>query len=223
MTHTRLFNEVTLVCEANSWILPYVEILNSKLKEKGVKSCVIADYSKIQSGEAVFFLGCTTICPDKFLVRNPFNFIVHESALPKGRGFAPVSWSILDGHDKLVISLIEALTQVDCGKIYSQYTVPLRGNELCAELREIQGLNTIRICLDFVLNGSLERGIEQQGSPTYYRRRTPADSELDVHKSIAEQFNLLRIVDNNRYPAFIIYKGRKYYLRIEDVGSFYNE
>ena len=33
-------------------------------------------------------------------------------------------------------------------------------------------------------------------------KRTPADSEIDPGKSILEQFNLLRIVDSERYPAF---------------------
>ncbi len=43
----------------------------------------------------------------------------------------------------------------------------------------------------------------QQGEASYYRRRRAADSQLDPHCSLAEQFNLLRVVDNQRYPAFV--------------------
>ena len=49
------------------------------------------------------------------------------------------------------------------------------------------------------------------------KRRTPADSRLDPDKSIAEQFELLRVVDNQRYPAFFDHRGRRYRITIEKV------
>ena len=56
--------------------------------------------------------------------------------------------------------------------------------------------------------------ISQSGCPTFYGRRTPKDSQLDVNKTIAEQFNLLRVCDNLRYPAYFEYMGNKYILKI---------
>jgi methionyl-tRNA formyltransferase len=38
---------------------------------------------------------------------------------------------------------------------------------------------------------------------------------LDPQKSLAEQFNILRVVDNDRYPAFFEWNGRRYNLKIE--------
>ena len=55
----------------------------------------------------------------------------------------------------------------------------------------------------------------QKGQSSFYQKRTSTDSELDIHKSIKEQFNLLRVVDNEKYPAYFRYKGQKYILRIE--------
>ena len=49
---------------------------------------------------------------------------------------------------------------------------------------------------------------------TFYRRRLKSDSELDIHKSIKDQFNLLRIADNEKYPAFFVLNGNKYLLKI---------
>ena len=62
------------------------------------------------------------------------------------------------------------------------------------------------------------------GKATFYRRRTPVDSELDPRESLAKQFNLLRMCDNARYPAFFTLKGRMYRLKIyraeaEDAAS----
>ena len=221
--NTGIFLTITIVCESESWVLPYANLLNKKLNAENINCSIVQKYSDIKMGNATFFLGCTTICPTKFLNLNPFNFLVHESKLPKGRGFAPVSWSVLNNESELTFNLIEASEDVDSGRIYSQFTVPLRGNELCAELRQIQGDNTVKICFDFVLEGSLLKAKVQQGKPTHYPRRTPLDSELDVNKTISEQFNLLRIVDNERYPAFFKFKGRKFKLMIEDAGSVDDE
>ena len=40
------------------------------------------------------------------------------------------------------------------------------------------------------------------------------DSLLDFNKTITEQFNLLRVVDNDKYPAFFENQGEKYFLKI---------
>ena len=210
-----LFTSVTLVCEKDSWLLPYVFSLQKKLNKQNVDAKLVHDYACIQYGEAAFFLGCTKVCPQEFLSRSDYNMVVHESELPKGRGFAPISWTVLSGQDIIVFSLIEAVKSVDCGKIYKQLKIRLKGTELSSEIRELQGKHTIEICLDFILNGRIQDAKEQEGEATYFRRRSPVDSEIDVNKSIAEQFNLLRIVDNERYPAFFKYKGRVYRLKID--------
>lgn len=210
-----LFNSVTLVCEESSWLLPYVIVLKKTLLEHDVDVSLVNEYFHIQNGEAAFFLGCTKVCPKNILVRNTHNLVVHESELPRGRGFAPISWTVLSGKNEIVFSLIEAAENVDTGKVYSQLKILLQGTELCAEIRELQGLKTAEICLDFILNGRIENAKEQQGDATYFRRRTPMDSELDVNKTLAEQFDLLRIVDNERYPAYFKYRGRVYRLKID--------
>ena len=214
-----VFSSVTLVCEKDSWLLPFVISLQKKLSERNIEAKLVHEYASIQQGEAAFFLGCTKVCPPELLSRSQYNLLVHESELPKGRGFAPISWTILGGQDVITFSLIEADTRVDRGKIYSQLKVHLEGNELCAEIRELQGKHTIEVCLDFILNGCLRNAQEQQGVASYFRRRTPVDSELDVNKSIAEQFNLLRIVDNERYPAFFKHRDRIYRLTIDHMDE----
>jgi hypothetical protein len=64
----------------------------------------------------------------------------------------------------------------------------------------------------------LEQARKQAGEPTTYPRRRAFDSRLDSEKSIAEQFDLLRIVNNDDYPAFFELNGKRYVLRIEKSG-----
>ena len=40
-------------------------------------------------------------------------------------------------------------------------------------------------------------------------------SSIDIDKTFREQFNLLRVVDNKRYPAFFYFKNQKYVIKIE--------
>ena len=54
----------------------------------------------------------------------------------------------------------------------------------------------------------------QVGKETFYPRRNKKENELDVNKTITEQFNLLRVVDNERYPAYFYKYGKKYILKI---------
>lgn len=58
-------------------------------------------------------------------------------------------------------------------------------------------------------------GKEQEGEESFYPRRRPEDSRIDIGKSIKDQFDLLRVVDNERYPAFFEYNGCRYVLKIE--------
>ena len=88
--------------------------------------------------------------------------------------------------------------------------------ELVDELRSAQAEATLRLCREFVagypFSGDISRA--QEGEPSYYARRRPADSRLDPDKTLREQFNLLRVADPDRYPAFFELAGRRYEVRI---------
>jgi len=60
---------------------------------------------------------------------------------------------------------------------------------------------------------------QDERPPSYYRRRTPDDSRLDPSRSIAEQFDLLRVADPQRFPAFFDLRGHRYVVRIEKAGA----
>lgn len=73
----------------------------------------------------------------------------------------------------------------------------------------------IEMCLKFLESYVGKTPKKQDGEESFYPKRTPEDCELDINKTIKEQFNLLRIVDNELYPAFFKYNGIKYKLKIE--------
>ncbi len=207
--------KITILADnPQSWIIPYAQKLETNLSRLGHNVSLVHSANKVRSGNVAFFLSCEYIIPATILRKNKHNLVVHESALPKGKGWSPMTWQVLEGKKRIPITLFEAAESVDSGVIYAQSSVVLRGDELVEELREKQGAATIALALSFVGKYPHAKGKKQSGKATYYPRRTPKDSELDPHRTIAEQFNLLRVVDNERYPAFFNHKGHTYIMKI---------
>ncbi|WP_308916535.1 formyltransferase family protein [Jannaschia sp. LMIT008] len=209
---------ICALVDNDSWILPHAERLVAAVRADG-DECVLARRADdVPRGEVAFLLGCVHIVPPDVLARNRLTLVVHESALPRGRGFAPMTWAVLDGADRIPVSLIEAAEAADEGDVFATTEIVLDGTELCDALRAAQGAATVEICLDVLRRPAPPVGRPQTGTPSWHPRRRPADSRLDPHATLAAQFDLLRVVDNERYPAFFEHRGRRYRLAIHDDG-----
>lgn len=208
-----------LVDNKDSWIFPYAEELVKYLRVKGHRVDLVNDQGEIKAGDCAFFLGCEKKVSKESLTRNTHNLVVHESALPEGKGWSPLSWQILEGKNDIPITLFEAREDIDGGDIYLADIMHFAGHELNSELKDRQGRSTIDLVKNFLDEFSALRGRQQTGKETFYRRRIPADSELNVDKTIAEQFDLLRIVDNDRYPAWFNHRGHKYIIKIHKADE----
>lgn len=196
-----------------SWILPYVTKLKKDISKKHVVNHFF-NHEDVTEGDLLIILSCEKILSKKTLSLNTKNIVVHPSNLPKGRGWSPLAWQILEGKNEIPICLFEASEVVDSGKIYIEEKIKLNGHELNDEIKGKQGQKTIAMVIRFIENYHDIEGREQFGKPTFYGRRRSADSEIDLSKSLEDQFNLLRVVDNKRYPAFFTRNGIKYILQI---------
>lgn len=177
------------------------------------------DKQDLRPGDFCFYLSCGQIVPANTLSQYRHNLVVHESDLPNGKGWSPLSWQILKGENKIPVTLFEAAKKVDSGKIYAQEWLEFEGHELIDELRVAQAMATRNLCKRFVSEypGILAKAREQVGEESFYPRRKPADSKLNASQSIVDQFALLRIVDNERYPAFFENEGHKYMIAIRRI------
>lgn len=208
---------ITILIDNESWILPFGEKLLIDLEKLGHEVHLVRSAEEVRSGWVNFLLGCTRIVDEATLNKNKHNLVVHESDLPKGKGFAPMAWQILEGKEKIPVCLIEAATDVDSGCIWLKDQIILSGSELCEDWRKLQGDKTIELCLRFVSEYHSLNPIEQHGDSTHYSRRRVADSEINPDKTIREQMNLLRIVDNARYPGFFYINGSKYEIQLKKL------
>jgi methionyl-tRNA formyltransferase len=209
-----MINNVTVLVDNDSWILPYAFKLITHLNAYGKNATLARSHADVAKGDVCFLLGCTRIVDKVFLSKNKHNLVVHESGLPKGKGFAPVAWQILEGKNEIPVCLIEVGNEVDSGDIILTDVMRLSGTELLTEWRELQGNISIGLALKFILEYPAMKAIKQSGLSTSYPRRHPSDSKIDLDKRVRDIIPLLRVVDNCDYPAFFEYKGCKYRLEI---------
>lgn len=180
---------------------------------------LIRKKSQLEGGDFLFLISCNEII--KITDRDKFKFslIIHASDLPKGRGWNPHIWEIINGGEFITVTLLEAEDKVDSGKVWKKQVVRISKDVLYDEINE--RLFNAELALMTYAIESYEnitaseqlRGIE----PTYYRLRNPQDSQIDPDLSISEQFNLIRVCDPNRFPAFFELNGCVYKLKIEKI------
>ena len=181
---------------------------------KDIKTSYFYEENNIKHFDVVFVLGFTRILKKDFLEANNQVLIIHESNLPNGKGFSPLQWQILEGKDKIVFSLLEAVEEFDSGDIIEQIELNLDGTELYDEIRSKQAKYTLQLIEMFIKNYPHFNRRKQSGKSTFYKRRKKSDSELNIDLSIKELFPLLRIVNNKDWPGFFRINGVKYILKI---------
>jgi methionyl-tRNA formyltransferase len=197
----------------NSWILPYVEELKKQLSEIHTIHHVYKT-SDIIGGDIMLVLSCEKILKLEYLKLHKSNVVVHPSKVPLGKGWSPLAWQVLEGSNNIPVSLFEAVEAVDAGDVYIVDYIKLEGHELNEEIKHQQGLITMKMVKQYIDEFDFMIGISQSGEETFYPRRKQKENELDINKTIAEQFNLFRVVDNERYPAHFHLNGKKYILKI---------
>lgn len=207
--------KVAILTSPNQWFTKYAKQLANRLNDAPIYN----DHQLIiENYDVLFILGYHKIIDNEYLEKNKHNLVIHESDLPEGKGWAPLFWQVLEGKNEIVFSMFEAGDGIDNGDIYIKEKLFLTGYELNEELREKQAKLTIEMCVNFVNNYKFySQPKKQKGTQSFYAKRTCRDSKLDIHKTIKQQFNLLRIVNNDDYPAFFEIDGKKYSIKIDNM------
>ena len=177
---------IQILVDNESWIIIYAKRLNQILINEGYDSTFITKITDIKHGDILFLLGCHTILSDKILKKNKHNIVIHESNLPEGKGWSPMTWQIIEGKNRIPICLFEAVKNVDAGKIYLKDEIILNGSELIDGWQKKLGNKTIDLCKKFLLKypKDIISVNQEKRSSTKYRRRTPKDSEIDINKTL---------------------------------------
>lgn len=177
--------------------------------------------SELSGGEILFLISCGEIvgAADRSAYRT--TLVLHASDLPLGRGWNPHIWQIIDGADVVTLSLLEAEDKVDTGRIWKKLTIPIAKHALWDEINALLFDAEIELINFAVSEFERIRPVEQNSKiePTYHPRRTPADSQVDPERSISSQFDIIRVCDPQRFPAFFELHGKKYKIILEKING----
>lgn len=130
----------------------------------------------------------------------------HGSAfgLPKGRGRSPLNWSLVEGLDRFLLSLITLDPEPDAGGVVATRKFDVTDHDTIRTL-----YHKVTVAVEEMLLaelGALLRGEaevrSQPGEPTYYPKRNPADGAISWGDTTADVHNLVRAVARPYPGAF---------------------
>ncbi len=215
-----LKNITLIISDARHPVNSWVEAWVSERPEGQVAEIVrTSDHAK--GGDICFLISYTEILPVEFMHRYTHVLVIHASDLPKGRGWSPHIWAIIQGQEELTVTLLEASEKVDRGDIWYKSTYQIPKYFLYSDI--IKVVNQAHIDL---IDYAVEHHATVDPLPqdihilaTYLPKRTPVDSEISASESIASQFDLLRVCDKDRFPAFFYLHGKKFKIIIESIDE----
>ncbi|MES2208442.1 MAG: formyltransferase family protein [Pseudomonadota bacterium] len=208
---------ISVLCtDSGHPVVKHLQNLQLRMSSQGHTVLLVHDKVELPGGDILFLVSCSQIIRETERKKYQATLVLHASDLPKGRGWSPYIWSILCGANQITVSLLEASEPVDSGAIWLKTIFNLEGHELLPEINQKLFEAELRLMTEAVEKFGSITPHQQLGDPgAYMAKRSPKDSQIDPYKSIAEQFNLLRVVDAERYPAFFEYLGKRYIVRIE--------
>lgn len=198
----------------NSWIE------NWRVQEASrAKIEILRDVSEAGGGDFLFLVSCHQIVSAAVRANYDFSLVLHASELPFGRGMSPHIWQIIEGANRFPLTLLNAEDALDSGDIWQQEWLDFDGTELFDAINAKIFSAEVRLMTWALNNCFKSKPRAQTGVGTMYRRRKPEDSRVDPSKPLADSFDLLRICDPARYPAFFELRGKRYKIHIESAGS----
>ncbi len=154
----------------------------------------------------IFFIFWSDYIPQE-IYKNFLCIQFHTSDLPKFRGGSPIQNQIIRGITKSKISAFRVNSVIDGGDICLKRHINLTGNtknifiQIESKIfRMIKNL-TLRKKITFY---------KQKGRISFYKRRTPKESELNKNKirNLVDFYNLIRSTDVDQYPrAYLKFKN----------------
>lgn len=166
-----------------------------------------------ENGDVMFALHYPALISENLFDLHKSNIVIHGGDLPRGRGRSPIHWQVEEGCNEIPLTLFEMGDGADNGPIYFKHTMKLNGSELLPEIRR-KVLKAELDMIDIFLSKWPMTPKEQEGEPSYYKKRKRKNQELDPNKTIAEQFDKMRVADNERYPLWFSHRGVTYELKI---------
>lgn len=146
--------------------------------------------------------------------------ILHDSLLPKYRGFAPANWAIINGESETGATLFFVADSVDSGPIIGQRRIAISPEDTIRDVEEQlvdAYLWLLRENLPALEDGTAEAIPQDETQASYGCPRTPEDGRIDWARSAVEIHNFIRALTRPYPGAFAYLRGQKVFIWDADL------
>jgi len=172
----------------------------------------IAEFIGARQVDLLWVIGLSQLVPDRLIAMATHGAVgFHPTMLPRGRGRAPVAWTIILG-ERAGVTLFILTDRPDAGDIIAQREVPVLPGDYSADLIA----RTNDVLFDVVTelapkikSGDIPRTPQQHELATYYGKRTPADGLIWWNRKTELIHRLIRAAGKPYPGAFTFLGSRK--------------
>jgi len=149
----------------------------------------------------IFFPHWSFIVPEEILVKHEC-VCFHMTDVPYGRGGSPLQNLIVRGHESTLLTALRMTSEIDAGPIYLKRPLSLEGS--AQNIFQRSADLSMKMIAEIV---AIEpEPADQEGEPTMFSRRKPAQSELPDNSTVKSLYDHIRMLDAPGYPhAFLRY------------------
>lgn len=152
----------------------------------------IADYDP----DLLFVVGWSRLVEQEVLdVPNVAALGMHPAPLPRGRGRAPIAWSLIKGLDKTALSFFHLVEEADAGDLVGQQPIDIGRDDDAASLYEKvveAGRELIRTYYPRFERGAVPRTPQDDDAATWWPKRTPNHGLVDWTRPPEEVYDWIR-------------------------------
>ncbi|MFC7203581.1 methionyl-tRNA formyltransferase [Haloferax namakaokahaiae] len=132
---------------------------------------------------------------------------MHPAPLPRGRGRAPIAWSLIKGLDTTAMSFFHLVEEADAGDLVAQHEIDIDIEDDAASLYEKVRLAAgqfIRDTYDELAAHDVTRIEQDESNATWWPKRTPRHGLVDWVRSPRKLYDWIR-GQSHPYPGAYSY------------------
>jgi methionyl-tRNA formyltransferase len=146
--------------------------------------------------ELLFVVGWSRLVDSEVLdIPSITSLGMHPAPLPRGRGRAPIAWSIIKGLDETVLSFFHLTEEADAGDIVGQHTIPILIEDDAASLYDNivdAGRKLIQEYYPEFESEDIPRTPQDDSRATWWPKREPHHGLIDWTNRSMEVYNWIR-------------------------------
>lgn len=162
--------------------------------------------------ELLFVIGWSELVTETVLnVPSVAALGMHPAPLPRGRGRAPLAWSLIKGLDETALTLFHLVEEADAGDIVAQKPMPIAMEDDAGSMYDKMvetGREMIREYHPQFEEGAAPRTSQNDDEATWWPRRRPEHGLIDWNQSPRDVYNWIR-GQTRPYPGAFSYIDNK--------------